>query len=362
MVLDKIKSVYIHIPFCKNICAYCDFCKLFYNDSLVDRYLAILEKEVKTRYKNELIKTVYVGGGSPSCLNSKQLKKLFDIIKIFRLDKDIEFTFECNISNLNKRLLQILKDNGVNRLSIGVESFQKKILDNIGRKEIPSFKKINLAKEYFDNINIDLIFGSNNEKFLDLKKDLDCFLKLDVKHISIYSLIIEDKTILKINNYVESSSDLNRKMYDYIRKVLSCNGYIQYEISNFCKKGYQSRHNLTYWNNNMYYGFGLSSSGFIDNNYRYTNTRSMKKYLNGEYVSFDERLSLNELMENEMILSLRKIRGISKKVFYDKYGKNIKEVFDVRYLKENKNYFYIPKKYLYVSNYILSDFVDLENK
>ena len=145
-------------------------------------------------------------------------------------------------------------------------------------------------------------------------------------------------------------------LYDYIRKTLKKNNYIHYEISNFSKKGYMSKHNLCYWNNDNYYGFGLGSSGFVDN-IRYTNTRSLNSYINGNYRYIKEKIDNKRNMEYEMILNLRKIKGISKKNFYKKYNINIKDVFDVSKLNENKYYFYIPKKYLFVENYILSDFI-----
>ena len=224
----------------------------------------------------------------------------------------------------------------------------------LNKKEITD--KINLVKKYFNNINIDLIYGINNETLKELQEEVDSFINLDVNHISLYSLILEDNTILKTKKYKEIDDDLNRKMYDYIRKTLKKNNYIHYEISNFSKKGYMSKHNLCYWNNDNYYGFGLGSSGFIDN-IRYTNTRSLNSYINGNYRYIKEKIDKKRNMEYEMILNLRKIKGISKKKFYKKYNLNIKDVFDVSKLKENKYYFYIPKKYLFVENYILSDFI-----
>ena len=224
----------------------------------------------------------------------------------------------------------------------------------LNKKEITD--KINLVKKYFNNINIDLIYGINNETLKELQEEVDSFINLDVNHISLYSLILEDNTILKTKKYKEIDDDLNRKMYDYIRKTLKKNNYIHYEISNFSKKGYMSKHNLCYWNNDNYYGFGLGSSGFVDN-IRYTNTRSLNSYINGNYRYIKEKIDNKRNMEYEMILNLRKIKGISKKNFYKKYNINIKDVFDVSKLNENKYYFYIPKKYLFVENYILCDFI-----
>ena len=258
-----IKSCYIHIPFCKNICSYCDFCKMYYNKDFIDKYLLSLEKEINLYYKNDLLNTLYIGGGTPSCLDEISLKKLFKIISIFKLNKTYEFTFECNIEDINEKLLIFLKENKVNRISIGLQSFNKKYIEFMNRKYLNKKEitdKINLVKKYFNNINIDLIYGINNETLKELQEEVDSFINLDVNHISLYSLILEDNTILKTKKYKEIDDDLNRKMYDYIRKTLKKNNYIHYEISNFSKKGYMSKHNLCYWNNDNYYGFGLGKN------------------------------------------------------------------------------------------------------
>jgi len=332
---------------------------MYYNKELVDKYLNTLEKEAFSIYKNEEIKTIYIGGGTPSSLNKNEFKKLFSITNKIKLSKKYEFTFECNIEDITKDLLVLLKKNKVNRLSIGVESFNKKILNILGRNyDFSVEEKINLSKNYFDNINIDLIYGIKGQTIEELNEDLEKFLKFDVNHISIYSLILEDNTMLKINGYEEIDDDLNSKMYHFIRKKLGKNGYIHYEISNFSKKGYESKHNLTYWNNEKYYGFGLGASGYIDN-VRYTNTKSINNYLKGNYIFEKEIINEKIDMENEMILGLRKIKGVSKKKFKKKFNKYIDEVFNISKLEENENYYHISKKKLFISNYILEDFIDI---
>ncbi len=358
VLLGVVKSAYIHIPFCKSICSYCDFCKMYYNENQVQKYLNALEKEIDLYYKNERLKTIYIGGGTPSSLSISELKQLFSIINKFRVDKVYEFTFECNVEDLSEELLKLLKENKVNRLSIGVESFNEKTLNILGRKYNFNVKdRINLAKKYFSNINIDLIYGVNGETLKDLKQDLIRFTELDLNHISIYSLILENNTILKVSNYQEIDEDLCRDMYDYIVSFLESKGYEHYEISNFAKSGFRSLHNLTYWYNNKYYGFGLGASGYIGN-VRYTNTRSKSKYLKGNYRLEEEIISQKIDMENFMILGLRKTEGISKRDFFKRYNKQIEDVFDVRKLKQNKDNYYIDKNMLYISNSILKDFID----
>lgn len=354
-----IKAAYIHIPFCHKICSYCDFCKLYYKSDWVDSYLKTLAIEIETSYQQEKLTSLYIGGGTPSCLNKKELIKLFKIIRVFNFSKKYEFTFECNIEDINLDLLKLLKENRVNRLSIGVQTINTKYLNLMNRTINNNIeKKIELCKTYFNNISIDLMYGFYEETIDDVKKDVNFFINLDIPHISIYCLILEENTKLKIQNYQELSTDIQRDMYDLIRKVLKKNNYEQYEISNFAKTGFNSQHNLNYWHNGEYYGFGLGASGFVDNK-RYTNTRNLNSYLKQKYCLESYNVSLKENMENEMILGLRKTQGVSKQKFYEKYNKNISDVFDVSLLKENKKYYYIPSQYLYVSNSILVNFIDI---
>ena len=324
---------------------------------MISNYLNSLEKEINKIYKNDSIETLYIGGGTPSCLNKKHLKKLFEIISAFNLKKDYEFTFECNIEDINKELLMFLKNNKVNRLSIGIQSFNKKTLNTLGRNyNFDIIETVLLCKKYFDNINVDLIYGINNQTIKDLKQDLEKFLSLDITHISIYSLILEDNTILKINNYIPMEDDEVREMYDLIKKILKENNYIHYEISNFSKKGYESKHNLNYWNNNTYYGFGLGASGYI-NNIRYNNTRNINKYLKDQYIYEKETITKEIDMSYFMILGLRKVQGVNNQEFFKRYNTNIKDNFNVEKLEYKNGYYFIKEDNLFIENSILIDFV-----
>ena len=355
-----IESIYFHIPFCKRICSYCDFCKNYYKEDIVSKYLIALKNEFLNNYKNEKIKTVYIGGGTPSCLNYDNLNCLFSITNKINLSSRYEFTFECNYDDITEELLKILKENKVNRISIGIESFNKKFEDILGRKidKEEMIKNINLCKKYFDNINIDLMYALYGQTLEDIVFDLNIISNLDIKHVSIYALIIEDNTMLKIKNIKEVDSEMQSAMYYLIRNELEKNGFNQYEISNFALKGFESKHNLTYWNNDNYYGFGSGASGFI-NNIRYDNTKSVFKYINGITKIYTEKLDKNMLINDEVMLNLRKTTGINKKHFFNKYGKKINDLYSLNelikdgYLKETKEYIYIPKKYLFVSNEII---------
>ena len=360
-----INSIYIHIPFCRKICSYCDFCKMYYYEDIASKYLDTLEKEIANYDLKGTYKTLYIGGGTPSALSIDNLNKLFAITRNIKLSSDYEFTFECNIDDISKEKLELLKENRVNRLSIGVETTNDKLQKLINRshtkEEIST--NINLAKEYFSNINIDLIYAIPGETIDILKDDLDFITSFEPNHLSIYSLIIEEHTKLFIDKTLPIDEELDNKMYYFIIDYLSKKGYHHYETSNFSKEGNESKHNLTYWNNEGYYGFGMGASGFIDK-YRYTNTRSINKYLNNNYLSSKEILDEKIMMQNEMILGLRKTRGVDLTKFKEKYHKDVKEVFDIdrlineKLLEINDNYIYIPKDKIYISNYILCNFID----
>lgn len=355
------ESVYIHIPFCKSICSYCDFCKMLYNGSWVTQYLNALINEIQDRYLGEEIKTLYIGGGTPSSLSIKDIRYLFEIISRLNLDKLEEFTFECNLNDINEDLLQVLRENGVNRLSIGIESFNEDKLKFMERNHTfdDAKEKMKLIRKMgFNNVNVDLIYGIPGETLKDLKKDLDLILKLEPDHISTYSLIVEDNTKIGINGVLPIPEELDASMYEYICDKLDVKKYNHYEISNFALKDRESRHNLQYWNNNEYYGFGLGAHGYI-HGVRYENTRSLTKYVNGEFLKSEEILSKEDKMYNELMLGFRKMEGINLKDFFMKYEINMQEAFDLRdVLKEEElivdgEYIYVNPEYIYVMNEIL---------
>ena len=323
------EAVYVHIPFCKRICSYCDFPKVLHIDNFVDDYLEALHNEILDHYEGEPITMLYLGGGSPSCLNRAERRKLFNILEIFKKTYDCEFTFECNPQDINESLLDDLVLAGVNRVSIGIESFDPKNLLFLEREAEYSDieNKLEMIRARgIDNINLDLMYAIPGETIAVLKKDLAKLVKLNPTHISTYSLIIEEHTKLNNKGVKYISEDLDAKMYDLIVKELDKNGYHRYEVSNFSKDGYESKHNLNYWNNLEYYGFGLGASGYI-NDTRYTNTRNLHKYIKGDYRATSEVLDMKMAMDNEIMLGLRKIKGINVNDFYEKFGQNIQDVY-----------------------------------
>lgn len=356
-----IKSCYIHIPFCKKICSYCDFCKVLYNEEQVNSYLTNLEKEIENTYRGEELETIYIGGGTPSSLSIIQLERLFIILNKLNKKNNIEYTIEGNFETTTKEKLELYKKYGLNRLSLGIESInkdnQKYLNREINKKDVE--EKIKIMKDLgFNNINLDLIYAIPNESLKTVLKDIEFILSLNIQHISTYSLIIEDNTLLKINNEKNIDEEQDEKMYYEIINKLKKNNYNHYEISNFAKKGFESKHNLCYWNNNEYYGFGLGASSYIDNK-RITNTKSITNYNKGINNKEIEQLEQDDKIEYEIMLNLRLLSGISLEHFKNKYNKELKKLYDYNYLLKNKflieenNHLKIPEDKLYISNEII---------
>lgn len=356
--------IYIHIPFCNHICSYCDFPKLLYDKKYTTNYLNALKQEIKTRYKGEKVKSIFIGGGTPTSLDLSELKQLLDITNQFRKQDQIEFTIESNIESLSLEKIKLLHSYGVNRISLGIQSFHENTLKELNRHHTNKdvFQVIrNLKQVGITNISMDYIYGVHSN-LKEIEEDLKIFLSLDIPHISCYSLIIEDGTLFGINKrpYIEEEQEYN--MYQIIETTLTKHNFIHYEVSNYAKSGYQSIHNLNYWNNNSYYGFGMGAVSFL-NNTRITNTRNLTKYLNHKYISTEEYEDEKLRISNEFILGLRKIDGINIIEFQKKYQKDITKLYNVKKLIEEgklilkANHLYIAPKYFYLSNEILLEFI-----
>lgn len=356
--------IYIHIPFCNQICSYCDFPKLLYNKKYINTYLDSLEEEIKTRYKNELVTSIFIGGGTPTSLDYQELERLLSITNIFNKDKNIEFTIESNVESLDLNKIKLLKSYNINRVSLGVQSFNNNILKSLNRnhtKQTVLNLITNLKENNIFNISIDLIYGVNPDLTI-IKEDLNDFLKLDIPHLSYYSLIIEKHTILAINKTRYIDEEIEYQMYKYIETTLTSNGYIHYETSNYSKDNYYSKHNLNYWDNGEYYGFGLGAVSYL-NNYRISNTKSLTKYLKNNFLSNRIYEDKSTRISNTLILGLRKIKGINIIKFKKKYNLDITTLYNIKDLiKEDKlilsnNHLYINPKYYYLSNEILMNLI-----
>ena len=325
---------YIHIPFCKQKCKYCSIISYSCLEK-IDQYFIALEKEIDFIYSGETLKTLYFGGGTPSLLNYKYIKRL---INKFNINFDTEITIELNPDDVFKDYLKKLKDIGINRLSIGAQTFNDEVLKLIGRRHsaMQTINAIKLAQDVgFNNISLDLIYGLPNANInLDLKE----IIKLNVQHISTYGLKIEKESYFgkyKPKNLPDDDSQAD--MYLTINDFLEKNGYKRYEISNFAKEGFESKHNLNYWNNNEYYGFGLSAHGYL-NGIRYSNFTDFEKYFEFPTKHYNENVQTKEeVLEEEIFLGFRKEVGIN----IEKINKKFNIDFDKKYIKILKKF--IPK-------------------
>lgn len=321
--MTKPKALYIHIPFCNYICSYCDFTKLQYFSFDVDPYLDALKVELES-YDIGKLDTIYVGGGTPTSLSIDELNKLLTIIDPY-ISGVKEYTFEANPDSLSLDKLKLLKKHQVNRLSIGVESTDDKVLASINRHHTFNdvIRLVQEAKEVgINNINVDLILGFPHVSKVMLEKDIINLIKLDTSHISCYSLTVSPHTAFYINKVKAPEDDLLRDYYDMVTSKLASNGFTHYEISNYAKPGYESLHNLTYWRNERYYGVGLGASGYIDN-VRYTNTKNLKKYLAHQYIDNKEEVGKKDDINYQIMLNLRTTEGLDLDVFKKKFDSDL---------------------------------------
>ena len=333
----KPTSAYVHIPFCTQICYYCDFSKVFIKNQPVDAYLEHLIQETRS-YEIGKLRTLYIGGGTPTALSAQQLAYLLtELPKVMDLSEVEEFTIEANPGDLDPDKIAVLKESQVNRVSLGVQTFDNKMLKKIGRshQEQDIYDNIRHLKQAgFDNISIDLIYALPDQTMDQVKENVAKAIDLDIPHMSLYSLILENHTVfmnrMRRGKLPLPKEELEAEMFEYIIEELEKAGFEHYEISNFSKPGFESRHNLVYWDNAEYYGLGAGASGYVDG-IRYKNHGPIRHYLEaveaGKARITEEHLTLEEKMEEELFLGLRKKTGVSKARFEEKFGIS----FDQRY-------------------------------
>lgn len=379
-----IESAYIHIPFCKSKCGYCSFVS-FNKLEMITGYVYTLLKDINDNYDGEELRTLYIGGGTPSLLPLELLKK---IVKKFNLKKEYEFTMEINPDDANLEYFQGLKTLGVNRISLGSQTFDDEILKLIGRRHDSNaiVNAVNFAKEAgFTNISVDLIYGLPLQTIDKLKIDLEKFLKLDIQHISTYGLKIEEGSKWSRGKYNRGKcikgdtlaisigekmteiclpdDDAQADMYELINDTLEKNCYYRYEVSNFAKLGYESKHNLNYWDNNEYYGFGCAAHGYVDG-IRYSNYSTLDEYMAKPSThELGHTLSQQEKLEEEIFLGFRKRSGIDVNKIKERFGID----FDTKYKNVLEKYrdfieptscgYTLNLKGVLISNLILSEFI-----
>ena len=371
-------SAYIHIPFCKSKCKYCSFVS-YTKPDLITGYIYALLKDISDNYKKEDLKTLYFGGGTPSLIPAELLEK---VIKKFNFQKDYELTVEVNPDDCTPEYLQTLIKLGVNRLSIGSQTFDDSILKLIGRRHNSNdiVKTVEFAKTAgFDNISVDLIYGLPTQTIDGLKRDLEQFLKLDIRHISTYGLKIEEESFWgKFYNketnrlvipdtdriYLPPDDDTQADMYERVNDVLEHNGFYRYEVSNFAKKGYESKHNLNYWDNNEYYGFGAAAHGYVDG-VRFYNYSELEKYMaNPSTHEYGKTLTEDEKLEEEIFLGFRKREGVNVNKINEKFGIDFENKYKVilekysDFINETPAGYTLNLKGILISNIILAEFIN----
>ena len=334
---NKPTSAYVHIPFCTQICYYCDFSKVFIKNQPVDSYLEHLLEEFQT-YDIQKLRTLYIGGGTPTALSASQLEVLLKGLTE-NLDLSVleELTIEANPGDLDADKIAVLKNSAVNRVSLGVQTFDNKMLKKIGRSHLEQdiYENIDRLKlAGFDNISIDLIYALPGQTMEQVKENVAKAIGLDIPHMSLYSLILENHTVfmnrMRRGKLPLPKEELEAEMFEYIIAELERAGFEHYEISNFSKPDFESRHNLMYWDNAEYYGIGAGASGYI-NGIRYKNHGPIRHYLSaveeGNARITEEHLSQKEQMEEEMFLGLRKKSGVSMARFEEKFGRSFDELY-----------------------------------
>lgn len=376
----KSTSAYIHIPFCEHICYYCDFNKVFLEGQPVDEYIQSLLTEIRLtleKHPTKVSETIYIGGGTPTSLTAKQLDVLLTgIHRYLPTHTTKEFTVEANPGDLTAEKLDVFKAHGVNRLSMGVQTFDDRLLKKIGRKhsvqDVYDTIKL-LEKKQFDNVSIDLIYALPGQTLESFRDTLTKALAFDLPHYSMYSLILENKTMFM--NWVRQgrlelpTQEAETQMFEEAIIAMAQSGHHQYEISNFAKKGKESMHNLVYWDNEHYYGFGAGASGYLDQK-RYKNYGPIQHYMKPLQeqrlpIFETEEISRANQIEEEMFLGLRKIEGVSLRRFEEKFNKKLTTVYQsvIDELQQQQlavleeDYFRLTPKGLFIGNDVFEKFL-----
>lgn len=369
-------SVYVHIPFCKSKCYYCDFKSFVNNEKYFQDYLEVLKEEIKSfDFTNYTIDTIFFGGGTPTILPSKYICDIMEILSYYKISENAEITIECNPATADFDYFRNIRKSGINRLSVGVQSTNDELLNKIGR--VHKYKDVintfeNAKKAGFENINADLIMSLPNQTIYDMEKTLEDIFKLDLQHLSVYSLIIEEDTVFGRLNDCEfeklnlPSEEVDRETYHMICQMLSENNYKQYEISNFAKIGFECRHNINYWQRAEYIGFGVSSHSLL-NKKRFANTNNLKEYLldKGKTKHEKNSLSKEDEMEEFIFLGLRMLEGVDickfKKEFgedfYSLYKEVIEEMQKLGFLEFNGSMLRLTDKGIDVSETVIFEII-----
>lgn len=360
-----IKALYVHIPFCWHICYYCDFSRCIYEKALADRYLTHLNKEIDL-IQQDSFETIYIGGGTPTSLDHQQFERLLKMLSRFKNVK--EYTIEVNPETFDRDKATLLKQYGVNRVSLGVQTFDEALLKEIGRKHTNKdvYDTLSYLEEVgIKNRSIDLMFGFSSQGLSNVISDLKQAVMLPIQHISIYDLEVYPHSKLGLSGYQKADDETTFLMYQTIIEFLNSHSYKQYETSNFAISTFESLHNKTYWYYQDYLGVGLSACGKVGRT-RFENTSNFVDYLKDDYCKEKTRLTIDDVIFEAIMMNLRLNEGIDINKFDDRFSCNILEKYHQpiekninRGLLEVKNsHLKTTEKGIYVLNDILIDFMD----
>ena len=388
---NKNVGIYVHIPFCKQKCKYCDFKSYTGKEALVQEYIKWVKYELKEvgdgnklDYEGGLddlvvVDTIYIGGGTPSFIDSKYIVEIIDTIrKHYTIVNNPEITIEINLGTITEKKLNDYFNCGINRISIGLQSNHEKLLKELGR--IHSYKEFEDAyltarKVGFKNINVDLMIGLPNQTLDDVNETIDEIEKYNPEHISVYSLIVEDETPLckEIEKGILTlpSDEDERKMYWTVKNRLQEDGYIHYEISNFAKPGFESKHNMNCWKQQEYIGIGVAAHSYT-NGVRFSNVDQIEEYIKNfeiekeeDNLIFHEKQNKNSMMKEYMMLGLRKIEGVQIQAFKSKFGENpiflyrkeLEKLANEELIEVDGDYIKLTNKGIDLANLVWEEFV-----
>ena len=357
-------ALYIHVPFCRSICFYCDFCHRFYQEKEADEWLLALRREISHYRLNTDLKTVYIGGGTPTALSSRQLNSLLSLLDPYTKNV-LEYTIEINPETLDEQKAAILTAHGINRASIGLQTADGELLQKIGRHHTAAdvTETVRLLKEHgIDNISLDLMYSLPDQTMESLRESIRFALSLQPKHLSLYSLTVEENTVFGRKGVTPLDEETEADMYEEICRVLPEAGYRQYEISNFALPGYESRHNLVYWHYEDFYGLSAGASGMEDH-CRYDKPAGLSEYLQDPLRRDLIPLPQEDEMFETVMMGLRLKDGISLSVFQERFGMTVEEAFSgtaEKLLGEGKllirdGYLKCADAYYHLLNSVLSD-------
>ncbi len=356
-------SLYIHIPFCKRKCLYCDFLS-FPDTEHINEYFDALIKEINA-FDCKRVKSIFIGGGTPSYVDSGYIVRIMDALSRYNIDSNAEITIEANPGTLDLEKLKTYRSCGINRISIGLQAWQNDLLKTLSRihtreEFLENFE--NVLKAGFENINIDLMFSLPHQSYDMWLDTLENVTALEPAHISAYSLIVEENTPFYDMSLDLPDDETDRKMYHNAIAFLSSRGYKQYEISNFAKEGFHSVHNCVYWQRGEYKGFGLGAASLIDN-CRMKNTENLCDYINGATVVESERLTKADRMAEYMFLGLRMTKGVSISGFKKEFDEDMlikyRNVFEKYsdFIEINEDSIRLNEKGIDISNMIFCEFL-----